>query len=64
MEDYSKRSNSVQDVIPMIFGMGAQIPDATRYGLPAAFSARCFQYRYSGLYLIDLGGEDVNTRHG
>lgn len=61
MEDYSKRSNSVQDVIPMIFGMGAQIPDATVMAfqppsLPGASSTGTMS-----LYLMNLGGEDVNT---
>lgn len=61
MEDYSKRSNSVQDVIPMIFGMGAQIPDATVMAfqppsLPGASSTGILS-----LYLMNLGGEDVNT---
>ena len=61
MEDYSKRSNSVQDVIPMIFGLGAQIPDATVMAfqppsLPGASSTGTLS-----LYLMNLGGEDVNT---
>ena len=61
MEDYSKRSNSVQDVIPMIFGMGAQIPDATVMAfqppsLPGASSTGTLS-----LYFMNLGGEDVNT---
>lgn len=61
MEEYSKRSNSVQDVIPMIFGMGAQIPDATVMAfqppsLPGASSTGTLS-----LYLMNLGGEDVNT---
>lgn len=61
MEEYSKRSNSVQDIIPMIFGMGAQIPDATVMAfqppsLPGASSTGTLS-----LYLMNLGGEDVNT---
>lgn len=61
MEDYSKRSNSVQDIIPMIFGMGAQIPDATVMAfqppsLPGASSTGTLS-----LYLMNLGGEDVNA---
>ena len=61
MEDYSKRSNSVQDIIPMIFGMGAQIPDATVMAfqppsLPGASSTGTLS-----LSLMNLGGEDVNT---
>ena len=58
MEDYSKR---IQDIIPMIFGMGAQIPDATVMAfqppsLPGASSTGTLS-----LYLMNLGGEDVNT---
>lgn len=61
MEDYCQRSNSVQDVIPMIFGMGAKIPDATVMAfqppsLPGASSTGTLS-----LYLMNLGGEDVNT---
>ena len=61
MEDYSQRSNSVQDIIPMIFGMGAQSPDATVMAfqppsLPGASSTGTLS-----LYLMNLGGEDVNT---
>ena len=61
MEDYSKRSNSVQDVIPMIFGMGAKIPDATVMpfqppSLPGPSTTGTLS-----LYLMNLGGEDVNT---
>ena len=59
MEDYSKRDNSVQDIIPMIFGMGAQIPDATVMAfqppsLPGASSTGTLS-----LYLMNLAGEDV-----
>lgn len=59
MEDYSKRNNSVQDIIPMIFGMGAQIPDATVMAfqppsLPGASSTGTLS-----LYLMNLAGEDV-----
>lgn len=59
MEDYSKRNNSVQDIIPMIFGMGAQIPDATVMAfqppsLPGASSTGTLS-----LYLMNLAGEEV-----
>lgn len=59
MEDYSKRDNSVQDIIPMIFGMGVQIPDATVMAfqppsLPGASSTGTLS-----LYLMNLAGEDV-----
>ncbi len=59
MEDYSQRSNSVQDIIPMLWGMGAQFPDATVMAfqppsLPGASSTGTLS-----LYLMNLAGEDV-----
>lgn len=59
MKDYTERDNSVQDIIPMIFGIGAQIPDATVMAfqppaLPGASSTGTLS-----LYLMNLGGEDV-----
>lgn len=61
MEDYSKRSNSVQDVIPMIFGMGAQIPDATVMAFQPPSLTGASSTGTLSLYLMNLGGEDVNT---
>ncbi len=61
MEDYSQRSNSVQDIIPMLWGMGAQFPDATVMAfqppsLPGASSTGTLS-----LYLMNLSGEDVTV---
>lgn len=61
MEDYSQRSNSVQDIIPMLWGMGAQFPDATVMAfqppsLPGASSTGTLS-----LYLMNLAGEDVTV---
>ena len=61
MEDYSKRSNSVQDIIPMIFGMGAQIPDATVMAFQPPSLPGASNTGTLSLYLMNLGGEDVNT---
>lgn len=59
MKDYTERDNSVQDIIPMIWGLGAQVPDATVMAfqppaLPGASSTGTLS-----LYLMNLGGEDV-----
>lgn len=61
MEDYSHRSNSVQDIIPMLWGLGAQFPDATVMAfqppsLPGASSTGTLS-----LYLMNLAGEDVTV---
>ncbi len=61
MEDYSQRSNSVQDIIPMLWGLGAQFPDATVMAfqppsLPGASSTGTLS-----LYLMNLAGEDVTV---
>lgn len=59
MEEYEKRSNTVQDIIPMIFGLGASYPDAKVMAfqppsLPGASSTGSLS-----LYLMNLGGENV-----
>lgn len=61
MEEYEKRDNTVQDIIPMIFGLGASYPDAKVMAfqppaLPGASSTGSLS-----LYLMNLGGEDVET---
>lgn len=61
MEDYDKRNNTVQDVIPMIFGLGTKYPDAKVMAfqppsLPGASSTGTLS-----LYLMNLAGEDVET---
>lgn len=59
MEDYSKRDNSVQDIIPMIFGMGAQIPDATVMAFQPPSLPGASNTGTLSLYLMNLAGEDV-----
>ena len=59
MEDYSKRDNSVQDIIPMIFGMGAQMPDATVMAFQPPSLPGASNTGTLSLYLMNLAGEDV-----
>ena len=61
MEDYSNRNNSVQDIIPMIFGMGAKFPDATVMAFQPPSLPGASNTGTLSLYLMNLGGEDVNT---
>ena len=61
MDDYSNRSNSVQDIIPMIFGMGAKFPDATVMAFQPPSLPGASNTGTLSLYLMNLGGEDVNT---
>lgn len=60
MEDYDKRDNTIQDIIPMISALNGQIPDATVMAfqppaLPGASSTGSLS-----LYLMNLGGESVD----
>ena len=61
MEDYSNRNNSVQDIIPMIFGMGAKFPDATVMAFQPPSLPGASNTGTLSLYLMNLGGEDVTT---
>ena len=61
MKPYAERSNSIQDIIPAIWGMGAQVADANVMAfqpppLPGASMTGTLE-----LYLMNLGGEDVNA---
>ncbi len=61
MKNYDERSNTIQDIIPMLFGIGSQLSDATVMAfqppsLPGASSTGTLN-----LYLMNLGGESVET---
>lgn len=61
MKPYAERTNSIQDIIPAIWGMGAQVADANVMAfqpppLPGASMTGTLE-----LYLMNLGGEDVTT---
>lgn len=61
MKDYSQRDNSIQDIIPMIWGMGYQIPDANVMAFQPPPLPGASQTGTLSLYLMNLGGEDVIT---
>ncbi len=61
MEDFDKRDNTIQDVIPLILKEGSQMTDASVMAfqppsLPGASSTGTLS-----MYIMNLAGEDVNT---
>ena len=59
MEDYDKRDNSAQDIVPQIYGIGAQMPQVSVMAfdppaLPGASSTGSLS-----MYLMNLGGDDM-----
>lgn len=61
MKPYAERSNSIQDIIPAIWGMGAQVADANVMAFQPAPLPGASMTGTLGLYLMNLGGEDVQT---
>lgn len=61
MEDYDKRNNTVQDVIPMIFGLGTKYPDAKVMAFQPPSLPGASNTGTLSLYLMNLAGEDVET---
>lgn len=59
MKPYAERSNSIQDIIPAIWGMGAQVADANVMAFQPAPLPGASMTGTLGLYLMNLGGEDV-----
>lgn len=60
MKDYDQRDNSIQDIIPMIFGMGAQVPDATVMAFQPPALPGASNTGTLNMYLMNLGGESVD----
>lgn len=59
MEDYDKRNITVQELVPMLYGIGAQMPQMSLMAfeppsLPGASSTGSLS-----LYLMNLGGDDM-----
>lgn len=59
MKDFNERTNTIQDIIPQIWGMASQIPDAQVMAfqpppLPGASNTGTLS-----LYLMNLAGEDA-----
>lgn len=61
MKPYSERDNSIQDIIPMIWGLGYGIPDASVMAFQPPPLPGASQTGTLSLYLMNLGGEDVIT---
>lgn len=61
MEDFSERDNSIQDIIPQIWGMSAQIPDANIMAFQPPSLPGASETGTLSMYIMNLGGEDVNT---
>ncbi len=61
MEEYSKRSNTIQDIIPMMYGLGAKYPDASIMAFQPAALPGASETGTLGLYVMNLGGESVQT---
>ncbi|MBQ0066693.1 MAG: efflux RND transporter permease subunit [Phascolarctobacterium sp.] len=59
MKPYEERSNTIQDVIPMMWGLGAQIPDANVMAFQPAALPGASDTGTLGLYLMNLGGENA-----
>ena len=60
MKPYAERDTTIQDIIPMIQGLGPKFPDATVMAfqppaLPGASSTGSLS-----MYIMNLGGEDVS----
>ncbi len=59
MKDYSERSNSIQDLIPQIYALQADYPDATVMAFQPPALPGASQTGTLSLYLMNLGGESV-----
>lgn len=61
MDDYNNRTTTTQQVIPMIFGLGAQYPDANIMAFQPPSLPGASNTGTLSLYLMNLAGEDVET---
>ena len=61
MDDYNNRTTTTQQVIPMIFGLGAQYPDASVMAFQPPSLPGASNTGTLSLYLMNLAGEDVET---
>jgi len=61
MKPYAERSNSIQEIIPAIWGMGAQVADANVMAFQPPPLPGASMTGTLGLYLMNLGGEDVQA---
>ena len=61
MKDFKDRDNTIQELIPQIWGLGYQVPDANVMAFQPAPLPGASDTGTLGMYLMNLGGEDVNT---
>ncbi len=59
MDEYKNRDNTVQDLIPIMYGMSNDFPDATIMAFQPAALPGASDTGTLSLYLMNLGGEDV-----
>lgn len=59
MKPYAERSNTIQEVIPMMWGLGAQVPDANVMAFQPAPLPGASDTGTLGMYLMNLSGEDA-----
>lgn len=58
MKPYEERDNTIQDIIPMMWGLGTQETDANVMAFQPAALPGASDTGTLGLYLMNLGGED------
>lgn len=58
MKPYDQRDNTIQDIIPMMWGLGATIPDATVMAFQPAPLPGASDTGTLSLYLLNFAGED------
>ena len=58
MKPYDQRDNTIQDLIPMMWGLGATIPDANVMAFQPAPLPGASDTGTLSLYLLNLAGED------
>ncbi len=61
MEDFSKRSTSIQDIIPKVTAMAAAYPDASIMAFQPPALPGASDTGTLSMYIMNLAGEDVDT---
>ncbi len=61
MDDFSKRSTSIQDIIPKVAAMAANYPDASIMAFQPPALPGASDTGTLSMYIMNLAGEDVDT---
>lgn len=59
MDDYDKRDNTIQDIIPMIYDIGAQMPQMNLMAFEPPALPGASNTGSLSMYLMNLGGDDM-----